>query len=116
MSKLKDKIEFGIDARKKLTGADLYVKIFQITSMLPLLYVIAASGYLAIFKEKSIYSVLFDIGIMGLPRAETLALSTVYRMTGNEMVVYFSIVVIALALGLASDKLFRENIKMIGWG
>ena len=111
MSKLKDKVEFGITTRKKLTGADLYVKIFQITSLLPLIYIFTASGYLGIFREKSILSMLFDIGIMGLPRAETLTLSTVYRQTGSELLVYFAILAVALILGLLSHKLFKEDLK-----
>ena len=99
MSRLKDKIKFGIDVRKKYTGAELYVRIFQITALL----------HLAIFKEKSVYSVLFDIGIMGLPRAETLALSSVYRITGSEVIVYLTILIIALVLGFSAEKLFKED-------
>lgn len=109
MNRLKDRIRFGINVRKKLTGAELYVKILQITSLMPLLYIFLSSGYLAIFRSKSLYSVLFDLGIMALPRWETLGLSYIYRLTLSEIIVYFSIVIIALILGLMTNRIFKED-------
>ena len=44
MNFLREKIVFGIDPRKKLNGSDLYVKTFQIMSMLPVVFVAVASG------------------------------------------------------------------------
>ena len=109
MNILKDRICFGIDVRKKLNGSDLYVKTFQLASILPVIYFFVASGYMAIYSKSSIFSVLFDLGVSVLPRAETLALSHIYRSTDNEIIVVFIMMVIGLIFGLVSDKIFREN-------
>ena len=111
MNILKDRICFGIDIRKKLSGSDLYVKTFQLASILPVVYLFMASGYMAIFSKNTIFSVLFDIGVSVLPRVETMALSYVYHSNDNEVTVVFAMMVIGLILGLLSDKIFRENEK-----
>ena len=111
MNFLKDRIGFGIDIRKKLNGSDLYVKTFQLASILPVFYLFMASGYMGIFSKRTVFSVLFDLGVSVIPRAEALALSYVYRSTDSELIMVFIMMVLALILGLLSGKIFRENEK-----
>lgn len=111
MNRLKNKVAFGIDIRKKLNGADLYVKTFQIASMLPVLFLITASGYLGLFAKGGPLAWLFEIGMSVLPRWETLGLSYIYRQTSNEVIMLFIMMLIGLLLGLFSNKIFRENEK-----
>ena len=109
MSRLKDKIGFGIDVRRKLNGADLYVTIFQIASVLPALYVSIGSGYLGLFTKKGVLSVLFDLGIFSIPRVESLAASTLYRSLDNEIIAIMAVLIIAFILGLLKNKIFKED-------
>lgn len=111
MKFFKDRICFGIDIRKKLNGSDLYVKTFQLASILPVFYLFMASGYMGIFSKRTVFSVLFDLGVSVIPRAEALALSYIYRMTDNEIIMVFIMMVIGLILGLLSGIIFRENEK-----
>ena len=104
---MKRQVRFGTDFRRAITGGDLYVLIFQITALLPLPYILAASAYPAILGTRNPLSVLFDIGISAIPRAEAFALSSLYRTTSNEMVVFFVLPVIALILGKAAENLFQ---------
>lgn len=109
MNWLKNKVAFGIDIRRKLNGADLYVKTFQIASILPVLFLITASGYLGLFGKGGPLAWLFELGMSVLPRWETLGLSFIYRQTSNEVIMLFIMLVIGLILGLFSNKIFRED-------
>lgn len=102
-------IGFGIDIRRKLTGADLYVRIFQICSLLPLPYIFLARSHPPVLETRNLFSALFDIGICTLPRPEAYALSCLYRVTSSEVAVYFVILAIALALGFISGRVLRGN-------
>jgi len=102
-------IGFGIDIRRKLTGADLYVRIFQLCSLLPLPYIFLARPHPPVISTRNLFSVLFDIGICSLPRAEAYALSYLYRQTLSEVAVYFVILAVALALGFISGRVLRGN-------
>ena len=102
-------IEFGIDIRRKLTGADLYVRILQICSLLPLPYIFLARPHPLVLGSRNLLSVLFDTGICALPRIEAYALSFLYRQTLSEVAVYFVILAIALALGFVADRLLRGD-------
>ena len=104
---MKQRVRFGIDIRRQLTGADLYVRIFQICSLLPLPYLFLAMIDPVIGSTRNIASVLFDIGMSALPRAETFALSFLYHETISEEKVYFIILIIAIALGFAADRVLR---------
>ena len=97
-------IRFGIDLRHNRTGAELYVRIFQISSIFPILYIFTATGYAGILRERNVLSILFDLGMSALPRAWVLLLSWLYRLTSNEILVYFALLVTALALGIAADR------------
>ena len=103
------RVEFGIDIRRKLTGADLYVRIFQICSLLPLPYIFLARPHPPILSTRNLLSVLFDAGISALPRTEAYALSYLYRQTSSEVAVYFVILGIALALGIIAGRLLRGD-------
>ena len=103
------KIRFGIDLRRVLTGADLYVLIFQISSLLAVPYMIAASGHAAVMGTKNVLSLLFDTGMCAVPKAEALLLSLVYRLTASEIAVYFVMLAIALALGITAGKVLRGD-------
>jgi hypothetical protein len=103
------RVRFGIDVRRQLTGADLYVRIFQICALLPLPYIFLAGVHPPVLSTRSPFAMLFDVGICALPRVETLALSYIYRATLSEVAVYFVILVIATALGFAAAKVLRGN-------
>lgn len=103
------RVEFGIDIRRKLTGADLYVRIFQICSLLPLPYMFLATAHPPVLSSRNLFSVLFDMGIFSLPRLEAYALSGLYRLTSSEVVVYFVILAVAMALGFVSSRVLRGN-------
>ena len=106
---MKKYVEFGIDIRRKLTGADLYVRIFQICSLLPLPYIFLARPHPPILRTRNLLSVLFDTGISALPRLEAYALSYLYRLTSSEVAVYFVILAFALALGFISSRVLRGD-------
>ncbi len=105
------RIVFGIDPRRKLNGSDLYVKTFQIISMIPVIYVAVASGDLKLFSEGGPLAWLFELGMAGLPRLEVLGLSYILRVTSSEVVITFVMLGIGLILGLLSNKIFREDEK-----
>ncbi len=100
-------MKFGINLRKTLTGAETAVRVFQICSLLPLAYMLVASGYPYLFTHESLFSVLFDLGIAAIPRAEALGLSLLYRKSGSEIVVYFVLLGFALLVGLAAKALLK---------
>ena len=102
-------VEFGIDIRRKLTGADLYVRIFQICSLLPLPYIFIASAHPPVLSTRNLFSVLFDTGMSTIPRAEAYMLSYLYRQTSSEVAVYFVMLVAALALGVIAGRVLRGN-------
>ena len=106
-----DRIEFGINKRRKLTGADLYVRIFQICSLLPLPYIFVATAHPAILGTRNPLSILFDLGMCMIPRAEAFGLSYIYRITYSETAVYFLLPVLALVLGVIADRMLRGDLK-----
>ena len=106
-----DRIEFGINKRRKLTGADLYVRIFQICSLLPLPYIFVATAHPAILGTRNPLSILFDLGMSMIPRAEAFGMSYIYRITYSETAVYFVLPVLALVLGVIADRMLRGDLK-----
>ncbi len=101
-------MKFGFENRKHRTGADLCVRILQIASLLPALYMLVVPGYPGIVTHRSVLSVLFDLGFSALPRLETLALSLLYRRTGSEIMMFFVLLIAALAFGLLSRRLLER--------
>ena len=104
-------MKFGLNDRKNLTGAGLYVIIFQAMSLLPLLYIFTATGYMGLLFKSSFLSVLCDFGFSAIPRAEALLLSYLYRITSSEVIIYFILILWALALGIAFKKLSIKSEK-----
>lgn len=104
-------MKFGIDSRKHLTGASLYMYAFQTVSLFPLLYILIAIGYLGIFSSNNILSYLFDFGIAAIPRYEALLAAFIYRKTLSEIVVFYVIIGIALIFGLVLNRLLKGNEK-----
>lgn len=102
-------MKFGINLRKLLTGAELAVRIFQITTLLPLAYTLVGAGLPYLYTHRSLFSVLFELGLAGLPRAETLGLSLLYRKSGSEMAVFFVMLAIALAVGILADNALKGS-------
>ncbi len=102
-------IRFGLNSRKQLTGADLYVRIMQIAAVAPAVYILIASGYLYVFAVDGPLSFMFDMGISILPRWAVLILSAVYRKTLSEVLVCFMLTVSALVLGLIMKRLLEEH-------
>ena len=102
-------MRFGINIRKKLTGAEIYVRVFQISSILPVLFVLAASGYTAVLTNRGIFSFLFRLGLSAVPSLEALALSLVYRRTASEVLLAFVLLGTALVFGLAVNRLLTGS-------
>ena len=105
------RLNFGLDVRRGLSGAALYVKLFQLISILPLPYIFIATVYMGITGSTNVFSVLFDIGMAASPRAEVMLLSYIYRITGSECLVYFALPVIALILGLIADRVLTGDVR-----
>ena len=101
------RVTWGTDDRKALTGAGLYVTVFQVSSLLPLPYLFAVVGYPVVITNRNVLSFLFDVGLMSVPRAEALALSYAYTTLSSELVVYFTLLGVALVVGLALGRLLR---------
>jgi hypothetical protein len=107
-------MKFGVGLRRKLTGAELSVRVMQAASLLPCLYVLSASGYRGIFAQPGVFSSLFDLGVSLLPRWEALGLSTLYRLTSSELAFYFVMLALALIWGLVSRPLLGERHGVAG--
>lgn len=103
------KLRFGIGQRKTMSGAELAVRVFQITSLLPLAYLLTAPGYPYLFTRSGLLSVLFDLGAAALPRAELWLLSLLYRLSASEVAVHFVILALALGAGLAAHSLSQSS-------
>ena len=99
------KIRFGVNNRKVISGAALYLRIFQISSLLPLAYLFLINVYPAVITGKNLWYVLFELGIAVIPRWEALLLSFLYKLTLNEIIVYFILLVLAFVYGLILKKL-----------
>ena len=100
-------MRFGINIRNRLTGTDLYVRIFQLTGQAPVLYVLVACVHPAVFTSENVFSVLLRLGMSALPRWEALGLSRLYRMSHSEVLVCAAVLVFALIFGLAAGRLLK---------
>ena len=107
-------MKFGVGIRRKLTGAELSVRITQLASLLPCLFILSVSGYRGLFAQRGFIPALFDLGLSLLPRWEALGLSLLYRLTSSELAFYFSMLAIALILGLVSRPLLGEKLGVAG--
>ena len=101
------KIKFGVNLRKVKTGAEIYIFIFQISALLPALYMFLISGYPYLMTRSGVHLFLFDVGISALPRWETLLLSMLYRGTSSETATYFAMLGFALLVGLVAANVLK---------
>jgi len=104
-------MKFGLGFRKKLTGAELSIRLFQIVSLLPVLYILVASGYMALFTQKGVPEFLCSLGFSAIPRAEALGLSYLYSVTSGETAVCFCLLISALIVGVAANRLLKAKEK-----
>ena len=104
-------MKFGVNVRKKRTGGEVYVLIFQISSILPVLFVLLASGYNPVITNNGLFAFLFRLGLSALPTWEGLVLSAVYRKTASEVIVVFVLLAAALAFGLLANRLLKGSEK-----
>ena len=102
-------MKFGIDIRGKLTGADLAVRIVQIASALPMLYLVILSGMLSLLTRETPITYLFSLGVCAVPRAVALGLSALYRHTGGEVLFPMLLVAAALAYGVVMNRLLHSE-------
>ena len=101
------KVQFGLKLTKRITGADICVYIQQFAAMLPVFYVCIASGYMATLTHRTVFSVLFDVGLSALPRALVFGISKLYVLAKSELLFCILILAYALALGLIANRLFH---------
>ncbi len=104
-------MKFGIGFRKEKTGSEIYVRVFQIVSMLPALYFLVSACYQYIMTKKGMMHFLFNLGAASLPRWEALLLSFVYRLTSSEIVVFYLLMTAALAFGILAGRLLKADHK-----
>lgn len=69
------------------------------------------SGYYSLISKQNVFSVLFDIGICILPKAETYCLAVLYRLCLSDILFCLTMLVFALVLGLAAKPLLRGDHK-----
>ena len=102
-------MRFGINIRKKITGAELSVRVFQLLSVLPVIYIAVASAYMALLTQKGVLQALFEYGTAALPRAEAFLLSLLFRKTGHEVLLVLVLLAVALAMGFGGGALLRAK-------
>lgn len=103
------KVSFGINNRKALTGAELYVRIFQAASIVLAPYIFIASAHMKLLTSTNVFSILTDLAISSLPRVEVLLASFIYRGTRSEVIILFAVLVLALIYGLISPGLLKGS-------
>ncbi len=91
------------------SGTKIYVVIFQLMSLIPLVHILYASGSSTGLIAPGVTSALFDTGISALPRCETLLLSLFYRLTGSEIFVYFALAIVAFVFGVVMKILLSSK-------
>ena len=102
------KVRFGINVRRVMTGADLYVKIFQFSALMIVPYILIASGHMAIFKTNNPVSLMFDLGACLIPRTELLVLAYLYKYSMSEIMILFICLAMALIWGLLTSHFIQE--------
>ena len=104
------KLRFGIpENNKDFSGTELYIRILQISALLPIPYFFAVVGYPAIITKANVLSFLFDAGMMAIPRFWSLLLSFIYRISSSEVLVTALLLVPAFICGIVFKKLLREK-------
>lgn len=101
------KLRFGSDSRHSLTGTDLAARMVQILALLPLIYLVLASAWPSILIRRTVFSRLFDLGVSAVPRAVSLPLSALYRLSGSEMLFSLLLGGLSLAYGIVMNRLLQ---------
>ena len=94
---------------KKLSGAGVAASVFQVTALLYGLYILAIPGYYRVITFRNILSFLADLSLAALPRAVGAAASFLYRISENEVIVFFALMILALAWGMIVKRLERPE-------
>ncbi|MBR3296837.1 MAG: hypothetical protein IKI65_03245 [Firmicutes bacterium] len=105
------KISFGTDDKKRLTGTGTYVKVFQVSSLVLACCMLLASQFPPVMLKRGLFSALFDLAAMSLPRAWVWLLSCIYRASSKETILFFALLVLALALDIAFRKISARSPK-----
>ncbi len=95
--------------KKEKTYMEYYILALQIFSLLPLPYFALVVGSARSLLREGVCSFLFRTGIECLPRLWTLFLSFLYRITLNEIAVYFTILLMPLFLSLFLKKRINDR-------
>ena len=96
---------------KAQKGTLLSVRVFQILSLIPLVYAFAVSGYPSLITRHSVLSFLFDVGVYALPCAEAWGLSALYRVSMSDMLVCFLPAVAALLWGIFAQRVLLNGAR-----
>ena len=104
-------MKFGLGSSKKITGSHLSLYIFQFVSVLPAIYILVASGFMALLSMDGIVPFLCLTVFSIIPRAESIGLSYLYRLTSGEAFVCMGLLLSALIVGLILNKLLRSKEK-----
>ncbi|MCR5807945.1 MAG: hypothetical protein K6G56_00125 [Clostridiales bacterium] len=100
-------MRYGKYLTKRLSCADIYVRIFQVLSMLASLYLIIAPGEMSILTKRGLFPYLFDLGMENLPKWLEYGVAQVYVLSKSEVAVCFILLGFALAFGLAAGALLH---------
>ena len=94
---------------RKMTKVQMYVLIYQITSLFPLLYIFTVSGQTSLLAKPNVVTGIYETGMAALPRLEVWLLSLLYRGSLNELWVYFAILGAAFVFGMVTKRLEEEG-------
>ena len=104
-------MNFGINERGKLTGAQLAVRIMQACAVAASLFTFIVPGYLSLLTHRGVLSTLVELGFGAIPRVEAVALSVIYRLTSSEILMHFGLLGFALVFGLIMEPLLSGKPK-----
>ena len=104
-------MKFGLSFPRKLTGAQVSLRVFQAASLLPVLYILIASGYMALFQTGGVPDFLCGLGFCAVSRPEALGLSALFRATSSESAVCAALLAAALLVGILGNKLLKAKEK-----
>ena len=85
----------------------IYVIMLQAAALLTVPLIFTASGYTAILTKGSVLSWAYALGFSALPQAEVLGLSTLYRLTGSEVLVTLIPLALAFTYGVLAERIFK---------
>ena len=102
-------VKFGVGIRGALSGAEVAVRVTQVSALACVLFLLGASTYRPMMLHRGAPALLFDLGVSALPRWFQLILSFLYRKSGSEVLLAFAILVPALIFGLSAGRLLRSG-------